>query len=634
MQRPGILFQINLAIIVIFFISVAFLLSLAYKTEQGLQEAESHVTSLHAQQLIAREIQVDFKKQVQEWTNILVRGHGEADYDMHFASFREQESKVSAGIDSLLNQSSGQKTMRLLSALKNDLSRLSGHYREALDVFNVSTDGSYREADALVRGQDRAPIRNLDSIVESLSLDAQEATEELKRQESEEIRNLLVAALVCFAFISLAFVFFLSKRFVKPIRQLADCSIELSEDVISKNIPYTKRKDEIGTLADALQLFRRNRITALALQRSAQLSIDHQENEQLQTIQKQLDAERDLVVAQKEEHSKELSEASHAREEELRARILRLSEAVASAANGDLKYLANNREQSHVEDDLGAMTADLERLFKQFDSDFGSISSEARGLRDSALQLGKLSEQIHSDAQLNSDQSKQVQEKAYSVRGALVEMSESISCMVEGIGSIESSASQASLVANEAVDLSERTDATMRKLSTSSADIGNVIKLINSVAEQTNLLALNATIEAARAGDAGKGFAVVANEVKELAKETNKATEEIQRRIDAIRGDTDHAAEAIGSINSIVSQINEIQLSISDSVKEQSLSAEEILLRVTNTLEGNKLVRELIVEVQERQAGAQSSAKEISEASENLKNSASCNLELTSKYVA
>lgn len=193
---------------------------------------------------------------------------------------------------------------------------------------------------------------------------------------------------------------------------------------------------------------------------------------------------------------------------------------------------------------------------------------------------------------------------------------------------------QASLVATDAVKLAQRTDTTMRKLSASSSDIDNVIKLINSVAEQTNLLALNATIEAARAGDAGKGFAVVANEVKELAKQTNKATDEIQHRIDTIREDTDEAVDAIGNINEIISEINGIQVNISEAVQEQSRSANTITSLVSSTLLGNKGVRELIKEVAERQATAQASAKEIMTASDQLKQSAQSSLDLTSRYAA
>src|SRR6202042_866320 len=102
------------------------------------------------------------------------------------------------------------------------------------------------------------------------------------------------------------------------------------------------------------------------------------------------------------------------------------------------------------------------------------------------------------------------------------------------------------------------TTETMKKLGESSREIGNVIKVITSIAQQTNLLALNATIEAARAGEAGKGFAVVANEVKELAKQTAKATEEISQKIEAIQGVTKGAVTAIGEIGNIIDQTNDI----------------------------------------------------------------------------
>jgi len=228
-------------------------------------------------------------------------------------------------------------------------------------------------------------------------------------------------------------------------------------------------------------------------------------------------------------------------------------------------------------------------LFGQLDGDFNRITDEAKVLSEAANALGTLSKSINSGAQLNTEQSAKVLESASGVRKCITQMSEDISNMATGIGTIERNALRASEVADNAVELGQRTDT-----------------------------ALNATIEAARAGDAGKGFAVVANEVKELAKETNKATEEIQQRIDAIRGDTDHAVEAIGSINEIFSQIDEIQVSISKSVKEQSQSAEGILNLVSSTLDGNAEVSGLITQVNDRQALAQESAVQIMEASEKL----------------
>jgi hypothetical protein len=120
--------------------------------------------------------------------------------------------------------------------------------------------------------------------------------------------------------------------------------------------------------------------------------------------------------------------------------------------------------------------------------------------------------------------------------------------MQASIREISKNANESARVAKNAVSVAHSTNETVKKLGESSQEIGNVIKVITSIAQQTNLLALNATIEAARAGEAGKGFAVVANEVKELAKQTAKATEDIGRKIDAIQGDTKGAVKAIEEI--------------------------------------------------------------------------------------
>jgi methyl-accepting chemotaxis protein len=116
----------------------------------------------------------------------------------------------------------------------------------------------------------------------------------------------------------------------------------------------------------------------------------------------------------------------------------------------------------------------------------------------------------------------------------------------------------------------------MRQLGESSAEINNVIKAISTVAQQTNLLALNATIEAARAGEAGKGFAVVASEVKELAKETRTATEDITKKIEAIQMDTDKAIIAIGEISDIINRVSDIAGTTASSVEEQSVTTQEM----------------------------------------------------------
>jgi methyl-accepting chemotaxis protein len=158
--------------------------------------------------------------------------------------------------------------------------------------------------------------------------------------------------------------------------------------------------------------------------------------------------------------------------------------------------------------------------------------------------------------------------------------------MAASIKEIAKNATEAAKVATAAVKVAESTTVTVTKLGHSSGEIGQVIKVITSIAQQTNLLALNATIEAARAGEAGKGFAVVANEVKELAKETAKATEEIGRKIAAIQTDTTAAVEAIVSISGVINQINDISSSIATAVEEQNATTNEMSRNVSEAAHG------------------------------------------------
>ena len=158
--------------------------------------------------------------------------------------------------------------------------------------------------------------------------------------------------------------------------------------------------------------------------------------------------------------------------------------------------------------------------------------------------------------------------------------------MTTSIREIARSANDAAGVAAQAVHVADTTNSTVAKLGESSVEIGNVVKTITSIAEQTNLLALNATIEAARAGEAGKGFAVVAGEVKELAQETGKATEDIGRRVEAIQLDTEAAVAAITQISSIISQINDSQSTIASAVEEQTATTNEMGRNVTEAATG------------------------------------------------
>ncbi len=191
---------------------------------------------------------------------------------------------------------------------------------------------------------------------------------------------------------------------------------------------------------------------------------------------------------------------------------------------------------------------------------------------------------------------------------------------------IAENAACAAKVGAQAVDVANQTSKTVNILGESSVEIGKVIKVITSIAQQTNLLALNATIEAARAGEAGKGFAVVANEVKELAKQTASATEEISQKIETIQHDTTAAVNAIGEIGGIINQINDIQNTIASAVEEQTATTNEIARNAAEAAQGSQEISRNITSVsqaaQNTTVGAANSlnaASELARLSSDLK---------------
>jgi methyl-accepting chemotaxis protein len=278
---------------------------------------------------------------------------------------------------------------------------------------------------------------------------------------------------------------------------------------------------------------------------------------------------------------------------ELKAKVDRILAVVNAASSGDL-----TRNIDVVGDDaIGQMAVGLNQFFHDLRDNVASIAQNSQALASSSEELAAVSTEMSSTAEETQAQANVVSAAAEQVSKNVQTVATGVEELSASIREIAKNAGDSARVATTAVRVADNTNTTISKLGESSAEIGQVIKVITSIAQQTNLLALNATIEAARAGEAGKGFAVVANEVKELAKETAKATEDISQKIEAIQRDTKGAVTAIGEISAIINQINDISNTIASAVEEQTATTNEISRNITEAAKGSSEIAQNITTV-------------------------------------
>ena len=438
---------------------------------------ETLLASEIQQENLARTLEVNLKTQVQEWKNILLRGHEPKKLEKYREAFFKQEAIVKKHAQELKQQLAEPELVALVDEFITAHEKLGQSYRVALELFQQSS-GDYKAADHAVQGQDRPPIEIIEQLVTKLGQRVDEV--QAAQRQSVATQRWVFGLSACGVF---AVVFTLSilmgRSITKPLEQ-----------------------------------------TVLLLNK---------------------------------------------------------------VAEGDLTCRLVVRSR----DEIGQMSEALNKTLERMGHTIQSIRENAQSLASSAEELSAVSQQMSSNAEETSTQATVVSAASEQVSKNVQTVATGTEEMGASIKEIARSASEAAQVATAAVSMAATTNQTILQLGQSSAEIGKVLKVITSIAEQTNLLALNATIEAARAGEAGKGFAVVANEVKELAKETARATEDIGQKIEAIQRDTKGAVAAIAEISSIIHKVNDFQQTIASAVEEQTATTHEMGRNVAEAATGS-----------------------------------------------
>jgi len=273
--------------------------------------------------------------------------------------------------------------------------------------------------------------------------------------------------------------------------------------------------------------------------------------------------------------------------------------------------LNSNDELGETASSFNLFMDKLQEIMRQIVDTTDQLISTSELLSASSRQITANSEKTTGQAQVVSEAGGQVNTNLQTLASGAEEMNSTI-------GEIAKNATEAASVAGDAVQAAESANQTVSKLGDSSVEIEKVIEVITSIAQQTNLLALNATIEAARAGEAGKGFAVVANEVKELAKQTAKATEEIKQKINVIRENTGGAVAAIGGIKGVIDKVSHISTVIATAVEEQSATTSEMTRNVSEAARGASTISDNIKGVAEAAQNTSTNAGEAQTATEDL----------------
>jgi methyl-accepting chemotaxis protein len=419
-----------------------------------------------------------------------------------------------------------------------------------------------------------------------------------KRQKALNTLLIAIGAMVLVIVVVGGVAIGFTRRVVAPLAAMTGVVGRLAGGERDVSVPYQQRSDEIGAMAQAVEVFRQNAIAAERVQQEAA------EGRLREAELKREQEDRERAAADERRANEEKARLAEVERQREAAEATRRAEAERQAEAERLRQEAENRRKAELHD-----------LASSFQSAVGgvvdAVASAATEMQATATSMTGIADRTARQSLAASSATEQAAANVQTVASASEELSASIR-------EIASQVANSSRIASSAVEQAQRTDAIVQGLASSAEKIGEVVGLINQIAGQTNLLALNATIEAARAGEAGKGFAVVASEVKNLATQTSKATDEIGQQIGSVQTATQSAVAAIREIGGVIGQINEIASAIAAAVEQQGAATNEIARNVEQAANGTKEASANVTEVNQSAREAGSAAGQVLDASGEL----------------